>query len=213
VRVNSERTIEGRKPVKVHGQAESIEVADPTLVKSDGGAAVIVDITNTGTEPVSDLPIIVGVEDKGKREPINVRKELPYFQTHLPAIGAGQTLTWVYAANKLESAGSDAYAEVGQAPSPPVTSISSLPTVDVGTPTASPDDPSKVQVSVSNDIGFTQYELPVYVWATKGDRYTAGAFASAGDLEDGEFEDMTFDLIGDAKDAELHVSAPPTIYQ
>ena len=70
VRVNSERTIEGREPVKVHGQAENIEVAEPTLVKSDGGAAVIVEIKNTGTDPVSDLPIIVGVEEEGTRAPI-----------------------------------------------------------------------------------------------------------------------------------------------
>ena len=41
----------------------------------------------------------------------------------------------------------------------------------------------------------------------------AGAFASAGDLESGETETVDLDLIGDAKGAEVHISAPPTIYQ
>jgi hypothetical protein len=94
-----------------------------------------------------------------------------------------------------------------------VTPISSLPEIEVGAPTVDAKDPSKVTVTVSNDAGFTQYDLPVFVWATKGDHYVAGAFESAGDLENGESEDLSLDLIGDAKGAELHVSAPPTIYQ
>ena len=65
----------------------------------------------------------------------------------------------------------------------------------------------------SNNVGFTQFDLAVFAWATEGDRIVAGGFADAGDLEDGETENLTVSLIGDPKGAELHVSAPPTIFE
>jgi hypothetical protein len=214
VRINSERTLEGRKPVKIKGHAENIDIVDASLIKGDGAGAVVVEVKNTGTEPVSDLPILVGVSAAdGDKEPLNGGKDLPYFQTHLPAVSAGHTMTWVYVAKKVDPDAAKAYAEIGAGPTPPFTSVTTIPEIDIGTPTASADDPSKVTVDVKNDLGFTQYDLPVFAWATKGDRPVAAAFASAGDLESGETETVDLDLIGDAKGAELHVSAPPTIYQ
>ena len=82
-----------------------------------------------------------------------------------------------------------------------MTTASSVPQVDVADPEPAPGDPGKVRVDVSNEIGFVQYELEVFAWATRGDRLVAAGAASAGDLEPGETEPVTVKLIGDPKGA------------
>jgi hypothetical protein len=212
-KIRSERTLAAREPVKIGDRAKDVE-ADATLIASDDGTAVVVDLRNTGAESLSDLPIAVGARaEDGDEQELNGAKNLPYYQTHAPVLAAGETTTWVYVGKDKAPAGASAFAEVGAPPSPPLQTVGSLPTIDIGDPEPATGNPAKVAVSVTNKDGFTQYDLSVFAWATKGDRYVAAGFADAGDLEQGETEDVTLNLIGDPKGAELHVSAPPTIYQ
>lgn len=214
LKISNTRTLASREPTRVRELAENVEVVETALLQSDDGTAIAVTLRNTGSEPINDLPLLVGVRTAdGKRDYLNDGKDVPYFQAHAPALAGGEEATWVYTA-KGEVAGADsAFAEVGKAPSPPVTVASSLPTVDVSGVRASADDPAKVELEVSNDIGFPQYDLNVFVWATKDGRYVAAGKAAAGDLEPDEAEPVTVKLIGDPKDGELHVFAPPTIFQ
>lgn len=214
IKVRSERTLASRKPTKVRKQAKDVKVKRATLLESNDGTALAVTLRNLGSEPVNDLPLLVGVRTAaGDKQYLNDGKDVPYFKTHSPAIAAGESAIWVYT-NKHEVPGAAAaFAEIGAPPTPPVTTASSVPQVDVADPEPAPGDPGKVRVNVSNDIGFVQYELEVFAWAMRGDRLVAAGAASAGDLEPGETEPVTVKLIGDPKGAQLHVSAPPTIYQ
>ena len=105
---------------------------------------MIADIKNTGTEPVSDCRSSSRRHRERQEGSAQRRTGPPYFQTHLPAIGAGQTITWIYVAKKFESDATDAFAEVGKAPAPPVTPIPSIPGHRGRCAGRDPKDPSKV---------------------------------------------------------------------
>jgi len=214
IKVRSERTLASRKPTRVSKQAKQVAVSDVTLLESGDGTAVAVTLRNRGDEPVNDLPLSVGLRTPdGGREYLNDRKELPYFRTHAPALAAGAVGTWVYTTKERFPDAGSAFAEVGRPAGKPVTVASSVPVLDVGSPKLAGDEPPKVEVEVSNGVGFVQYDLEVFAWATRRDRIVAAGAAPAGDLEPDETEPVAVRLIGDAKGAELHVSAPPTIYQ
>ena len=53
----------------------------------------------------------------------------------------------------------------------------------------------------------------MFAWVTKDDRYLAAGAATAGDLDADESEPVAVKLIGDPADGDVHVSAPPTIFQ
>ena len=211
LKVRSERTLAGRKPVEIDKPADGVRVVDATLVRGDGDAAVVVELANDGEQPVNDLPIAVGVKTAaGEKRYLNDGHDLPYFQTHAPALAPGETGTWVFAAKDPVDDGT-AFAEVGAGADPPITVASTVPELDVGS--VSGPDGSKATVEVTNSVGYPQYDLTVFAWVTKGDRYLAAGTAAAGDLEPDETEPVGVKLIGDPAGGDVHVSAPPTIFQ
>ena len=80
-----------------------------------------------------------------------------------------------------------AFAEVGAGAVPPITVASTVPELDVGS-VSGPDGSTRSTVEVTNPVGFPQYDLTVFAWVTKGDRYLAAGTAAAGDLEPDETE-------------------------
>ena len=118
LKVRSERTLAGRKPVEIDKPADRVRVVDATLVRGDGDAAVVVELANDGEQPVNDLPIAVGVKTAaGEKRYLNDGHDLPYFQTHAQALAPGATGTWVFAAKDPVDDGT-AFAEVGAGASP-----------------------------------------------------------------------------------------------
>ena len=210
LKVRSERTLAGRNPVAIDRPAQGVRVVDAALVRGDGDAAVVVELENDGDQPVNDLPIAVGVKTAGGKRYLNDGRNLPYFQTHAPALAAGESGTWVFAAKDPVDDGT-AFAEVGAGADPPITVASTVPELDLGS--VSGPDGSKATVEVSNPVGYPQYDLTVFAWVTKGDRYLAAGTAPAGDLEPDETEPVAVKLIGDPAGGEVHASAPPTIFQ
>jgi hypothetical protein len=208
--IRSQRILAGREGVKVRELDKNVDVVKASLVESDGDAAIAVTLKNNGSQPVNDLPVVVGVRTAdGKQAYLNESKGA-YFQAHIPALAAGEQTTWVYTGKDAIPAADSVFAKVGVAPSPPVATATQVPKLEVSAIDSSSD---KVEATVSNDTGFPQYDLAVYAWASKGGEYVAAGTASVGDLEAGDSAHVALKLVGNADGADLHVSAPPTIFE
>jgi hypothetical protein len=213
IHVRSARELASREKLDLGKPSQTVEVADVTLLESDGRQAVAVELRNTGSEPAHDLPLAVGVRDSnGDRVYLN-REHGPYFQSHIPALGAGERATWVYTDKDLVQGAHDAFAEVGADPSAAVDRPPSLPALDLSAVQPTAGNPDRIRFDVSNPTELPQYDLDTYAWATKAGQVVAAGRASAGDLEPDETEPVSLSLVGAPKGAELHVSAPPTIFE
>jgi hypothetical protein len=209
IHVRSARELAGREKLKLGEPSKTVKAGDVTVVSDGVRYAVAVALHNTGSQPAHDLPLGVGV--RGTDGYLN-DEHSSYFQTHIPALDAGQQTTWVYTAKGKPPAG-DVFAEVGSKQSAEVDSAGGLPELDLSGLKLESGDSGTAEVEVSNPTDYPQYDLDVFAWATKDGGYVAGGRASAGDLEPDETERVKVRLIGDAKGAELHVAAPPTIFE
>jgi hypothetical protein len=208
VQVRNERALVAREPVKVGQESADVRVVDATIVRGDGDAAIAVTLQNTSPHTVNDLPIEVGVDG----EVLNDGKELPYFESHVPALAPGAKTTWVYVSKDDLAGAKSAFAKVGaKATDPQLAQASSLPSVTATAPAAATGD--RVQLHVNNSSDFTQYDLVVYAWGVKGGDVVAAGQADGGDLDAGKSEDVAVKLIGSPKGAQLAVAAPPTIFK
>jgi hypothetical protein len=202
-----------RKPIQVHRVDHQVKVVRASLVRGSGGAAVAVTLRNTGSTPVNDLPILVGVKTAaGGDQPLNGDGHLPYFQAHAPAIAPGEEATWVFTTQDDLASAESAYAKVGEPSPSPVTTASRVPALGVHTDSHSTGGDT-VQATVSNDTGLPQYDVAVYAWADRDGQLVAAGHAQISDLNEGDTSTVKVALIGNPEGADVHVAAPPTIFQ
>jgi hypothetical protein len=202
--IQADRTLASRKPLVLRGSDPQVQVVRTSVVTGIDGSAVVVVLRNRGDAPVNDLPIEVGQRGKG---PLNARPNVPYFQSHAPAIAPGAETTWVYV-TKDKVTGS-AYARVG-APAAGAPEAGDIPELDVSD--SDPRDDSVV-AKVENGTGIPQYGLDVYAVAQKGGRYVAAGRASVTHLGVDQSTDLRLNLIGDAKGSRIQIYAPPTLFE
>jgi hypothetical protein len=202
--IQADRTLASRKPLVLRGSDPQVQVVRTSVVTGKDGSAVVVVLRNRGDAPVNDLPIEVGQRGKG---PLNARPNVPYFQSHAPAIAPGAETTWVYV-TKDKVTGS-AYARVG-APAAGAPEAGDIPELDVSD--SDPRDDSVV-AKVENGTGIPQYGLDVYAVAQKGGRYVAAGRASVTHLGVDQSTDLRLNLIGDAKGSRIQIYAPPTLFK
>lgn len=210
--VSSDRKSD-RRPIEIHRVDRQVKVVRASLVRGSGGAAVAVTLRNAGSTPVNDLPILVGVRTAtGGDQPLNGDGHVPYFQAHAPAIAPGQETTWVFTTEDDLASAQSAYAKVGTPSPTPVTTASRVPALSAhaDSPAAGKDT---VEATVSNDTGLPQYDVAVYAWADKGGHLVAAGQAQIPDLNEGDTSTVKVALVGDPKGADVHVAAPPTIFQ
>jgi hypothetical protein len=202
--IDADRTLASREPLVLRGTARNVQVVSTSVINGKDGSAVVVVLRNRGDQPVNDLPIEVGPEG-GK--PVNTRRNVPYFQSHAPAIAPGEEATWVYVSKEPLHA-ERAVARVGPPSSQPTTA-EHLSELD----TDGSSHGSSVHAEVTNDIGIPQYDLDVYAVARKGGRYVAAGRANLEHLGVSKTARLTLPLIGDAKGAQIQVFAPQTLFQ
>jgi hypothetical protein len=203
--INADRTLASREPLVLRGTDRNVQVISTSVVNGKDGSAVVVVLRNRGDQPVNDLPIEVGPEGG---EPVNTRPNVPYFQSHAPAIAAGEEATWVYV-SKVPLHADRAFARVGSPASPPVATAERLSELETG----GSSHGSSVRAEVTNDIGIPQYDLDVYAVARKGGRYVAAGRANLEHLGVSKTARLRLSLIGDAKGAQIQVFAPQTLFQ
>jgi hypothetical protein len=198
------RELASRKPVAVDKPSPDVKVTGTSVVSGKDGSAIVVALQNNGTKAASDLPIEVGA---GGRV-LNGGKELPYFQTHAPALAPGERGTWVFTTK--EKAGGDPFAKVGAAPSPPVSSADGLPELAA---TASAQQGGSVTVDVANKSDIPQYDLQVYAVAKDAHGYLAAGAATLEHLGSGSDHSVALHLTGDPKNAPVQLFTSPTYFE
>jgi hypothetical protein len=213
LKVRADRILASREPVKVGAQNPDVRVLDAAVLRGDGHAAVAVTLRNVGHRPLNDLPILVGIRTAGGDVPVNRGGSVRYFEAHSPGLAPDRDTTWVITAPAKKVPQGHPVVRVGRAAHPP-TVAESLPTIAVsdvssGGGKAAPT----VSAKVGNDAGFPQYDLAVYAWAKRDGKFVAAGQKSIGDLGTGKQRPVRLDLVGDPGKTEVHVSAPPTIFE
>jgi hypothetical protein len=202
----ADRTLASRKALQLGGAEPGVHVVRTSVVSGKSGSAIVVVLRNDTDASVNDLPIEVGQNGSG---PLNARPNVPYFQSHAPAIPAGEQATWVYVTkDKLGSGG--VYARVGKAAAV-ANHTGDLPELDTSGSAGSGGDTARADVS--NSSGVPQYGLDVYAVAQKGGHYVAAGRASLLHLGVDQDAHLTVPLVGDAKGSQIHIYAPPTVFQ
>jgi hypothetical protein len=180
-----------------------------SVVSGKDGSAIVVVLRNRGDAPVNDLPIEVG---RRGGDPLNANPNVPYFQSHAPAIAPGAEATWVYVTNEKVGSG-PVYARIGT-PTAIAPKAGDVPKLEVSDAGAHSDKGgSRVVAEVANGTGIPQYGIDVYAVARKGGRYVAAGRASLTHLGVDQKAELTLSLIGDAKGSEIQIYAPPTLFE
>jgi hypothetical protein len=203
--IQADRTLASRKALELRGTDRNVQVVSTTVLNGKDGSAVVAVLRNRGDQPVNDLPIEVGPEGG---DPVNARPNVPYFQSHAPAIAPGDQATWVYVSK--EPLGSNrAFVRVGADPTPPLATADHVSELETGGKV----DGSSVQAKVTNDSGVPQYDLDVYAVARKGGRLVAAGRANLLHLGVTNSAHLTLPVIGDVKGAQVQIFAPQTLFQ
>jgi hypothetical protein len=211
--LRAKRELGSRELARVTRRNPHVRVRRVTLVRGRraGSAAVVVDLRSTASRPLTDVPIAVGVRARdGRRRLVNAKRRLDWFQTHVPAIPAGGTVTWVFEGARGVKAGDRAFAKPGVAARPPLSSAGSLPRIDVA-PLAG--DGGRRRVSVENASDVPQYGLQVYALALRGGRYVAAGKTRIEHLGTDQRVTVAVPLAGSARGRPLRVEAIPTTFE
>lgn len=231
-KLRATRILEGRKAHRVTVSNLKVEVENSGLVRGRERNAVVVELRSGATEPLTDVPVTVGVRTKGgKRVVLNGRKGLGWFATHVPSIGAGETTTWVFTTPRKVPAGR-AWARVGESATPVGHAEPTLPRINAratapkaaatdGAPAVVRDDVTgavqaggpSVRVVVQNVSQIPQYALQVYAVVRAGGRYVAAGQAEVDHLGTAQRKAAQVPLVGRARELRPEVHAAPTIFE
>ena len=195
-KLRADRTLAGRKPLRVSTPGTDAGVSRVTVLRGERGGAVVVELRNRTDRALSDLPITVGTG----RTPLNARGGLNFFQTHVASIAPSGTVAWVFTTRHRIPSGRP-FAVVGNAARSPA----ALPAL---TAKAAPKG-----AVVRNATDVPQYGLPVYALARRGGRYVAAGRTTLQELGTGSSVTVPLRLIGARHGAPLELEALPTIFK
>ncbi len=223
LQLNSARIRASQKHTKVTVAGEAVHVTRLAQVVNGGHAAFVVQVHNPGLKPVSDLPISVGVQVRGRpRIYLNLQSpaEFSYFDAHLPLVAAGATLTWVYTTDRRLPAHARPFALVGGTPSNIAPRTSPLPAVraavartSAAATTTAAVTGSPLAVSLHNLSSVPQYQLQVYAVAERAGRYVAAGNLTVAHLGSNATSRLKLPIVGHIDHARLQIEAAPTIFQ
>lgn len=226
-KLRATRMLDSRRPQRVVQANPDVRVEQVALVRGSGSAAVVVDLRSSADEPLTDLPIAVGVRTPGgRRVLLNDRRGQAWFQTHVPAIAAGARATWVYtvprrAARRLRGR---PFAIVGATPQPAISHASALPKLVVAAAAGNgggrgarggegASARAAARVVVTNDSDVPQDDVQVYALVREGRRYVAAGKAAIPHLDAGAQAHTTIPLSGPTRSRAATVHAIPTIFE
>jgi hypothetical protein len=222
----AERTLDGRRPLRLGRPSRDVRVVGVSLVRGRHGGALVVELRNRGTEALTDVPIAVGVHDRGgQRVPLNRGRGFAWFQTHVPAIGAGETGTWVFTTRRPLPGGRP-WALAGAAPmggALPRIATSVLPAREATRRAVAHHDrharkdrpvpAAAVRVSLVNDSDVPQYGAQVYAVVRAGGRVVAAGKTTVRHLGTHERASARVALTGAPGRHAVRVHALPTIFE
>jgi hypothetical protein len=213
-KLGATRLLASREPQRVMRRNPDVRVLHVALVRGRRASAIVVDLRNRAPRPLTDVPIAIGVRHRdGRRVLLNAARDLDWFQTHVPAIPAGGTATWVFAARRVKVPAGRPFATVGVAPAPAISRAASLPRIDAVPRAGGGRRASTVRVLLDNVSGVPQYRLQVYAFARAHGRYVAAGKAAIEHLGTGKRATARVALTGPAPGRAIRVVAIPTIFE
>lgn len=212
-KLRAEREIASRIPVRIARPHPQVRVTGVTLLRRGGRPTVVVDLRSSAPRPLTDLPILVGVRSGGGRAvALNRRGGLGWFQTHVPAIPAHGSVTWVFSGPRRAQATGRPFAAVGLPAAPVLTRAGSLPAIEaVAAPGGGRELAARVRVRNASDV--PQYGLQVYALAGSAGRYVAAGKTSLVHLGTGASATVAVPLSQRVEPRRLRVHAVPTIFE
>jgi hypothetical protein len=209
----ADRHLQQQEPVKLGKPDRDVKVTSTSVVSADGHTAYVVALRNDGTHAVNDLPVAVGARTAGKPTAyLNLAKNTPYFQAHLPSLAPGATATFVYAAPGKPAAGTPTATVGSDTGRLTETDVGSLPRLD-----ATVEKPAgksgKATVEVHNPTSIQQYDLQVTAWARDGKHVVAAGTAHIAYLAGGATATVRVPLVGSPGGHRIQVAAPSTIFE
>jgi hypothetical protein len=218
----ADRTLAGRKPLWLGGRSRDVHVLHVARVRGRHGGALVVALRNRGRQALTDVPIAVGVvAGGGRRRQLNGGRGLAWFQTHVPAIGAGETTTWIFTTRRALPGGRP-WAVAGRAS--PAGELPRIAATVEHAPAARRAargrrvearrraTPAAIPVTLANDSDIPQYELQVYAVVRAGRRVLAAGTATVRHLGSRGHASARIGLFGTPGDHAVRVHALPTIF-
>jgi hypothetical protein len=205
------RTLAEQIAVRVTTENPLVRVKGIEIVRGRRADALVVSVANLGPQPLTDLPISIGViAHRAAPVYLNGRANIDYYDTHVPAIPAHATTSWVLPGIRTVPAGR-LFARVGVARDPSSTTVAALPRIGAGQLTGTSAD--RLRVRLSNDSSLPQYTVQVYAVAVRHGTAVGAGRTALFELSGGSQATVGLTLAGRETGAELELYAPPTIFK
>jgi hypothetical protein len=211
--VEDARIIASQSATVVPRPGDQAQVTRVSLLRGGPRLAIAVQLRNPTARAVNDLPISVGLRRGRRRWLLNRAAGLDYFRTHVAAIAARSSVTWLFETTPPRGVAGRPFAVVGNEVRPPITVATTLPHIDAAVRrTTQAAGRLQLQVQITNRSPIPQDELPVYAVASSGDHLAAAGTATISRLDGGASTTVNLGLIGRADDAPIQLEALPTLF-
>jgi hypothetical protein len=208
------RTVDGRRALRIAARSRDVRVLDVSLVRGRRASAVVVELGNGGGRTVTDVPVLVGVRSAGGRSVrVNGGRGLAWFQTHVPAIPARKTTTWVFVRHRPLPQGRP-WAVAG-AVAAADSRVGVLPRVAASAAPAARKGRGRhaIRVALVNDSDVPQYGLQVFAVARAHGRVVAAGVGSVRHIASRGHASARVALVGAPGRHTIRVHAPATIFE
>jgi len=211
-KLTADRLLATQQPVQVTRTNPQVSVTGLAVLRHDHTTAFAVTLHNGARGVVSDLPISVGLSTRaGHRDYLNRQANLPYFQTHVGAIAAGDSTTWVFAQRVPVPSGGQPFALVGLPSVTDQAGVTRLPRLtSTLTAARSKAGDTVVTATITNHSGVPQLGLAVYASALSAGRLLAAGQTSVAQLNAHSSVTVAVSLVGDPGGAAAQLDTPPT---
>jgi hypothetical protein len=204
--------VKEEKGLKISRESKEVKVLDTTLLSDEVGVAVVVELRNSSSRDLVDVPIAIDVLDaRGRGIYTNTTPGIEPALRAVPFIAAGGEVAWVN--DQILAAGKPAGVEVKVGASEETFS-GKQPAVSISTPRLEGDPFTGVAASgeVVNESGEDVARLLLYGVARQGGRIVA---AGRGAIEHfkADAKPASYDIffIGDPRGAEVTVTGFPSL--
>ncbi|MGN6189679.1 MAG: hypothetical protein ACTHOE_12340 [Conexibacter sp.] len=209
-RLVADRTLNGRRALRIARRSRDVHVLHVSIVRGRHASAVVVELANRGGRALTDVPVLVGVRDAaGRRVRANGGRGLAWFDTHVPAIQARGTTTWVLVRHRplpqgrpwaVAGAVATADARVGTLPR-------------IAATASGPPRRGGAAVTLVNRSDIPQYGVQVYAVAQTHGRVVAAGVASVRHLGSRASGSVRVALVGAPGRRTVRVHAATTIFE
>ncbi len=205
------RILASQTAVRVSAENPLVRVRGIEVVRGHRSNALVVSVENLGSQPLTDLPISIGVvAHRAAPVYLDGHANIDYYDTHVPAIPPHATTSWVLPGIRTVPAGR-LFARVGVARYPSSTTVVALPRIGAAQLAGTSAD--RLRIRLSNDSSLPQYTVQVYAVALRHGTAVGAGRTALFELSGDGRATVGLTLAGRATGTQLELYAPPTIFK